>query len=134
MSQSPPLFVPDLSKPAGAAIDEHGNVACVTCRTRLPLARMDMVGQGYRCTPCSNKAQITSLVTGQEDISANLSSGDRTSMRKSAIGLMGLGAAGIVGGIVVVAAFGIGRWIIAGGFGSIVVGAHRYSVAGRGGF
>lgn len=42
----PPLYVPDLSKPAGAQVDAQGNVTCIQCQRTLPLAQADVVGQG----------------------------------------------------------------------------------------
>jgi hypothetical protein len=133
MSQPPPLFVPDLTKPAGAVLDAAGNATCVTCSARQPVARMDVVGQGYRCAACSHKAQITALTTGQDDMSANLSAGDRSSLKRSGLALIATGVAGIVGGIALLATTGIGRYVIGAGIGSLAVGFSRLK-AGGGGF
>ena len=132
MAQPPPLFVPDLTKPAGAVLDESGRATCITCGTKQPLAQMDVVGQGYRCAACSHKAQIMALTTGQDDMSSNLSSGDRSKLRSSGIALIATGIAGVVGGIALLAVTGIGRYIIIGGVGSLAMGFNRLKAGGSG--
>ena len=87
-SQLPPLFVPDLTKPAGATVDVNGNVTCIACGTQLPVAKADIVGQGYRCAPCSHRADVNALATGASDVGANLSTDDRSNMRTSGFKLM----------------------------------------------
>jgi hypothetical protein len=131
MSQPPPLFVPDLSKPAGASVDADGNVGCISCQTRLPASKMDIVGQGYRCAPCSHKAEVDRLVHGGNDVSANLSSSDRSALASgglllvfSGIGLSALGVA-----LVVFTAGGFGKYILAAGIGSLFVGGGRLATA-----
>lgn len=98
---APELFVPDLRKPAGAAIDGDGNVACVACGGKLPMVKADVVGQGYRCPPCSAKAHIEALSTGRGDAAANLDAAEREAMHASGVRLMGTGIAAIVGGLCV---------------------------------
>lgn len=128
----PELFVPDLTKPAGAAIDAAGNVACITCGTRLPVAKADVVGQGYRCPACSAKADLARLTGGPSDIDANLSAADRSGMRAFGLKFIGLGVLMMGGGIVGYAAIGPLRlfgYLIAAGFGSMVFGITRYTAA-----
>ena len=130
-SNGPPLFVPDLSAPAGAAVDAHGHVACVTCGTRKPLAQMDVVGQGYRCPACSHKAQMNMLLHGDGDVGANLSSGDRSALSSNGMkfiaGGVGLTA---LGGVLMVATVGnLGKYFFFGGIGWITVGVGRTSLA-----
>jgi hypothetical protein len=96
---APELFVPDLRKPAGAAIDADGNVTCVTCGTKLAMARADVVGQGYRCPPCTGKAHVEALSNGTSDAAANLNPAEREAMYSSGQKLLGTGIAAIIGGV-----------------------------------
>lgn len=59
--------VPDLSRAPGAVIDAHGEVACVACGKHIPLGDADIVGLGYRCITCSERA------SADDDVVANLS-------------------------------------------------------------
>ena len=105
----PPLYVPNLSKPQGAAVDSEGNVTCIACGGKLPLAKADVVGQGYRCAPCSAKAEIQRLATGRSDIADNLSSTERAAMRNRGI-LSVFGGIALIGGGVALFAIGfVGR-------------------------
>jgi hypothetical protein len=92
---APPLYVPDLSKPAGAAVDADGNVTCIQCQQKVSLKRADVVGQGYRCPPCSARAEINALSGGPSDVGANLSLADRR-------GLSGAGAAMMIPGVLMI--------------------------------
>jgi len=47
-----PLYVPDLAPGAAARIDRDGRVHCIECGRSLALRDADIVGLGYRCTPC----------------------------------------------------------------------------------
>jgi len=98
--QPPPLFVPDLSKPATAAVDADGNVTCIQCQTKLPLSRADVVGQGYRCPGCSARAEINALSGGPSDVGANLSASDRHGMHNAGLAMLVPGILMIVGGVV----------------------------------
>ncbi len=62
-----PLYVPDLSRPAGADVDAHGEVACVVCGTHVNVMDADVVGKGYRCARCSM------LATPEDNADASLS-------------------------------------------------------------
>ena len=128
----PELFVPDLTRPAGAAIDADGNVTCVTCGTKLPVAKADVVGQGYRCPPCSAKADLAKLTGGPSDIAANLSDGDRAGMRAFGAKFIGLGILMAVGGGLGYGAIGPFRvfgYLLVAGLGSIFFGVTRYTAA-----
>ena len=72
----PEIHVPDLSKPAGAAIDAHGEVTCVACGKHLPVADADIVGLDYRCAACSEQA------TADDDVAANLPPSERSLLQK----------------------------------------------------
>ena len=72
----PPIHVPDLSKPAGAAVDAHGEVTCVACGKHLPVGDADIVGLGYRCAACSERA------TADDDVAANLPPSERSLLQK----------------------------------------------------
>ncbi len=106
----PELYVPDLSKPQGAAVAADGTAACVACGARKPVAQLDVVGQGYRCAPCSHKAEIAALAHGASDVGHNLSSHDRSSLRSSGIAMLfgGIGLA-VLGGILLAAGMGSSR-------------------------
>lgn len=62
----PPLYVPDLSPPAGAVVAADGTVGCVTCDARVPYGDADLVGRGFRCPRCS------ALATPEDNVDASL--------------------------------------------------------------
>jgi hypothetical protein len=116
-------YVPEdaLKKPEGAVVDQAGLVTCVACQQSIPLAKADIVGLGYRCVPCGQKASIASL-TGRGDAGAHFTSRERSRLSETGIqlafvgvgvialgalvlpfGLLKLGGIGIMGGISVVA-------------------------------
>jgi DNA-directed RNA polymerase subunit RPC12/RpoP len=66
------INVPTASAPVPAAAE----VTCVTCARRIPLARADVVGLGFRCTDCSLRAELGEL-TGKPDVAAHLQTEDR---------------------------------------------------------
>jgi hypothetical protein len=72
----PPIHVPDLSKPAGAAVDARGEVACIACGRHLPVGDADIVGLGYRCPDCSAKASAA------DDEAANLPLSERSLLQR----------------------------------------------------
>lgn len=127
----PPLYVPDLTKPAGATVDVDGNVTCVTCGSKLPVARADVVGQGYRCPACSAKAEIAALTGGPSDVSANLSASDRKALRLSGWKLIGPGVLAIIAGGVLIPFAGprLCGSLIFGGGGSCALGLMRMRAA-----
>jgi len=51
-------------------------VTCVHCQRQLRPADADVVGLGYRCSPCSLRADIGEL-TGAPDVSDHLAADDR---------------------------------------------------------
>ena len=73
----PEIHVPDLSKPAGAAIDAawRGHLRRVR-QAHLPVADADIVGLGYRCAACSEQA------TADDDVAANLPPSERSLLQK----------------------------------------------------
>jgi len=129
----PPLYVPDLSKPAGAQVDANGNVTCIQCQRSLPLAQADVVGQGYRCPQCSARAEVARLSGGASDVHANLSESDRRGLRGAGAALMIPGALMIVGGVICFAAlpgYKLGVYLLVGGIASCVAGFVRTQAAG----
>ncbi len=70
-----------LHRPAGAAIND-GMVTCVSCQKILPVAKADIVGMGYRCVPCSQKASIAKL-TGGGDAASHFSVNERDGLKES---------------------------------------------------
>lgn len=101
----PPLQVPPgaFTPPAGAAVDADGRVGCVGCGVRLPMAGADVVGQGYRCPPCSQRAQIAEL-HGHSDAGAHFSPTDRTRLRAAGTRQILLGVLALMGALVAIAA------------------------------
>src|SRR5687768_7857087 len=95
----PPLHVPDMTLPANARIGADGNVECVTCKKRLPMAQADVVGQGYRCPQCSAKAEVGKLARGQTDVGDHLSTENRDELRKRGQLYLALGAVLVVLGL-----------------------------------
>lgn len=86
-----------LQRPAGATVDAAGQVRCVVCQTQTPLAKADVVGMGYRCAPCSHKAELA-LLTGGGDGAAHFTASERKGLVESGmlvvfagIGVMVLG-------------------------------------------
>lgn len=129
--EKPALFEPDLTKPEGAVVDGDGLVACITCGTRLPLSEADIVGNGYRCPPCTGKAHVAALSTGAVDADAHLSSEDRDRLRAFGVRLLVLGGLGVVAGACLLPFWSDkGYGLIAAGVGSIAVGWSRKRAAG----
>ena len=95
-----PLHVPDLARSVGSTVDADGTVACVVCETRILLAKADVVGLGYRCVPCSRRAELHELQSGAPDNSVNLHDGDRARLWADAGRYIGLGVPLIGLGIV----------------------------------
>lgn len=86
----PPLFVPDLAPPLGARV-EHGQVTCVVCGAQVALAQADIVGQGYRCAACSQRADLAALAGAAADPALHLSHGDVVGLTASGRRLTWLG-------------------------------------------
>jgi hypothetical protein len=125
-----PLHVPDLTKPAGAAVAADGTVACVMCGTRIALAQADVVGLGYRCAPCTRRSELHQLQMGVADNSANLHEGDRSALRAAARHYLGLGIAGVLGGLVLMAILPRGGLVVLTlGIGGLVIAATRWNAS-----
>jgi hypothetical protein len=137
----PPLHVPEeaLRKPKGAAVGADGKVACVSCGGRFPLSAVDIVGQGYRCAPCTHQAHVVSLDRGGEnvDASAHLSRDARDHLREQGTTMLLGGAALLAVGIVIFIATiandigpKLGAIVAAGGVALVVTGSMKKSAAG----
>jgi hypothetical protein len=100
-----------LERPAGAAVHRGNQVACVTCQTMIPLAKADVVGMGYRCQPCSQRAELA-LLTGGGDAAAHFSSAERKSLSESGLYLIYGGGLVLLLGMVLIG-FLFFRWGIA---------------------
>lgn len=66
------LNIPTSSEPVAAA----DRVACVHCKRVVALRETDVVGLGYRCRACSDRAELGEL-TGAPDVSDHLVAADR---------------------------------------------------------
>lgn len=131
--EPPPLYVPDLSKPAGAQVDANGNVTCIQCQRSLPLAQADVVGQGYRCPQCTARAEVARLSGGGSDVGHNLSASDRHGLRGAAAALLVPGALMIAGGVVCFAVLPgarLGIYLLIGGIASCGAGFVKMQAAG----
>ena len=100
---SPYVPAEALRRPEGARVDNDGMVTCIACAKALPVADADIVGMGYRCVPCSQKASITKL-TGGGDAAAHFSEVEREGLVQSGasviwagVGLIALGPLLFVG-------------------------------------
>jgi hypothetical protein len=89
-------YVPQdaLRRPEGATVDENGLAACVVCKMKVPVAKADIVGMGYRCQPCGVKASIDKL-SGRGDASSHLNESERIGLRANGAMVM-WGGAGMV--------------------------------------
>jgi|MudIll2142460700_1097286.scaffolds.fasta_scaffold149666_2 hypothetical protein len=137
----PPLHVPPeaLRKPKGAEIGDDGKVTCISCGQRFPLAAVDIVGQGYRCAPCTHQAHVASLDRGgaNVDAGAHLSRGAREELRKQGttmqlggVALIVVGIAIFIAGISSDAGTKLGGIVAAGGAGLMITGSMKKSAAG----
>jgi hypothetical protein len=129
--RAPAPYVPDLSRPTGAAVDAAGNVTCVVCATQLPMAKADVVGLGYRCPACTAQAQIRELQTGTTSASADLSESDRAAMRAHAQQMIWGGVGLTLLGALLTPFFRKGFVVLIAGLGSIGAGwtRHRHASA-----
>jgi hypothetical protein len=119
-----------LHKPAGATVDGQGHVRCVICQATVPLASADVVGQGYRCSACSHKAELA-LLTGGGDAAAHFNAAERTELAHSGMLTMIGGATFMAVGLLLltVPLLRYGVICLIGGGATIGVGWHRRSAA-----
>jgi len=133
----PVLYVPDMSQAPTARVAPDGTVECVACKTRLPVANADVVGQGYRCARCSAKAEVARLAGGKSDVADHLSDANRADLRK--LGTLYLALGGVITflGIALFIVLGLdrgfgrqpGTYITTFGVGLLVVGSMRRGAA-----
>lgn len=100
-------YVPEgaLRRPEGATIDDQGLVTCVGCKMKIPVAKADIVGMGYRCQPCGVRASIDKL-GGRGDASSHLSDTERSGLRANGTMVMWGGAGTIaLGGLLFLATY-----------------------------
>jgi len=135
----PVLHVPDMSPAPTARVSPDGTVECVACKTRLPVANADVVGQGYRCARCSAKAEVARLAGGKSDVADHLSDANRADLRK--LGTLYLALGGVVTflGVALFLVFGFAKfglfrhpalYVTSFGVGLLVVGSMRRGAAG----
>ena len=131
----PPLNVPDLAPPVGAKVDA-GQVICVVCGARVALAQADIVGQGYRCTPCGQRAELAALGGAGDDPALHLSHGDVVGLsasgaRLALLGgvLLAIGVAAIVYLVHIGERVSPGIWLACFGGGLAATGLRRGGIA-----
>lgn len=131
---APPLFVPDLQPAAAAVVDADGQVACVVCGARVAVGTADVVGAGYRCAPCSARAEVTALAVGQDDVSSHLGQADRVRMRRSGARMVVVGVLAIAVAlpilVLIPGAFAAAATPASLGMGMMAVGGARMRAAG----
>lgn len=98
-----------LMRPAGANANLDGTVSCIACGRSLLPAHADIVGEGYRCAPCSTLAEVA-RADGHSDIASHLSKRDRRELAAPTAMNVG-GAALVLGGVVLLVATGGGAGI-----------------------
>lgn len=131
----PPLYVPDLAPPVGAKVDA-GHVTCVVCGARVALAEADIVGQGYRCTACGQRAELAALNGAGDDPALHLSHGDVVGLAASGgrlaflgMVLLALGLAAIAYLVHIGARVSPGLWLACFGGGLAATGLRRRGIA-----
>jgi len=124
-------YVPEdaLNKPAGAVVN-HGHVTCVACQQSVALANADIVGLGYRCAPCSRKAEIA-LLTGRGDAGAHFTSNERAGLAASGVALVMAGIGVMILGALIIplGRIKLGGGVIVGGVTLIATGFARRGAA-----
>jgi hypothetical protein len=119
-------YVPEdaTKRPAGAAVSAEGMVICVTCQQQIPLVKADVVGLGYRCTTCSQKAELAKLM-GAGDAGSHFTASERRGLANSGLilalcgipvlllGALAFWFVSIKGGVIL---FGIGAGMMSVGF------------------
>ena len=134
----PVLYVPDMTQAPTARVSADGTVECIACKTRLPLASADVVGQGYRCAKCSAKAEVARLAGGKSDVADHLSDANRADLRKLGTLYLALGAVLSFLGVALFIMMGLeqhtfgrhpGTYVTAFGVGLLVVGSMRRGAA-----
>jgi hypothetical protein len=100
-------------------------VMCMQCGNQVPLNQTDIVGQGYRCMPCSQRAEV-SVLQGATD-GAHMSSSSLRGARGNATASIVIGIGSIcVGGWFLVSTDGqVGKFLAIGGAISLVGGLIR---------
>ena len=97
------------------------------CGNQVPLNTTDIVGQGYRCTPCSQRAEVA-VLQGATD-NSHMSSSSLNRSRGSATGAIAGGAAMLGLGVVLMGATDgeVGKFFALGGVISLIGGLIRNS-------
>ena len=75
-----------------------GTVLCIACRGKFPPSCVDIVGQGYRCTACSQRAEIERLNGGSEAAS-HFTPAERERLRASGSAALWIGVGSLILGI-----------------------------------
>jgi hypothetical protein len=103
----------------------------------LPMARADVVGQGFRCPQCTAKAEVAMLAGGKSDVADHLSEKNRDVLRKQALFFLAIG--GVVTALGVILFFAMpfegfrrhpGTYITSFGATLLVLGSMRSGAAG----
>ncbi len=128
----PAPYVPAgaLERPAGAVVNASGEVTCVVCNSRVPLASADVVGMGYRCAACSHRAELARL-TGGGDAASHFTRSERTEVARSGLILVFAGVGAVFLGVLLMAFlfFRAGIILIVGGISMAGTGLSRHNAA-----
>lgn len=109
------------TQPAGAKV-EAGQVSCVICQAKVPLADADVVGMGYRCSACSQRAELAKL-TGGGDAASHFSASERQHLAASGLWTIYGGVAVMILGIAL-----LGFWFLRSGIACLVGGGAMIGV------
>jgi hypothetical protein len=86
-------------------------VGCVICHRAVPIEQTDIVGQGYRCTPCSQRA-VVDQHSGKQRNADHLSASERAYLHRSGTNMIVFGVLGlVVGAAIAIVALGVGAKI-----------------------
>lgn len=96
------------------------------CGNQVPLNQTDIVGQGYRCTPCSQRAEVA-VLQGAND-GAHMSSSTLRGHRTNATATIVIGIASIcAGGWFLASTDGhVGKYLAIGGVITLIGGLVRH--------
>ena len=131
MAQPPPLFVPDLTKPAGAELDADGHAACITCKARMLPRGWTSSARAIAARRARTRRRSTCSRTVAAMSARTCPATTRSALSNAGVKMVATGAGVSVLGVVlmVATAGGFGKYVLAAGVGSLFVGFNRMSTA-----